>query len=78
VFSTSFKIVISRHYLYASRLGSLLQSLVVHRLYRDDKKRDRNKEVEDDKTRAHYIRYSSKKAFYVCATSKSTLHRIQL
>jgi hypothetical protein len=78
VSSTSFKIVISRHYLHASRLGSLLQSLVVHRLYRDDKKRDKNREVEDDKTRAHYIRYNSKEAFYVCATSKSTLHRIQL
>jgi hypothetical protein len=57
---TSFKIVISRHYLYVLRLDSLLQSFVVLRLYRNDEEENKDKEVEDNETRAHCIKYSSK------------------
>ncbi len=74
--SISFKIVISRHYSHASRLDSSSQSSIVHRLYRDDEEEDRDREVEDDEARANCKEYSSKRAFYVCAISKSTLHRI--
>lgn len=77
MFSNSIKIIISRHYLYVLRIGSSIQLLVVHRLYRDDEEKDRDREVEDDKTKAYYIEYNSREASCICVANKSIQHTIQ-